>query len=156
MIHRIGVISDTHGLVRDEVKEILKSCEVILHGGDIGGQKILDELKTFADVYAVRGNNDREWAKNLPETLSIRLFGWDFFMIHNKKQTPEKLANKDFIIYGHSHIYEERQEGGTTWLNPGSCGPRRFRCPVTMAVIEAGEAKEEGCACQVKRISWQV
>ena len=148
-IHRIGVISDTHGLLRTQVRDILETCEVILHGGDINHLEILDELEKIAPVYAVRGNNDKEWAEHLPETLSFELYGIKLFMIHNKRYLPEKLEDRNLILYGHSHKYYERREGGRIWLNPGSCGPRRFGQPVTMAVIEV---EEGGTVCQIEKI----
>ena len=83
-IHRIAVISDTHGLIRPQVREKLAGCEVILHGGDINRQAILDELARIAPVHVVRGNNDKEWAEHLPETLSLELFGLRILMVHNK------------------------------------------------------------------------
>lgn len=138
-MHRIGVISDTHGLLRPEVIEILKGCEAVLHGGDINSFRILEELNGIAPTYAVRGNNDREWAKDLPETLLTELFGIRFFMVHNKKYIPKDLKDIDIIVYGHSHKYEEKNEAGVFRLNPGSCGPRRFTQPITFAVIEVGE-----------------
>ena len=138
-MHRIGVISDTHGLLRPEVIEILKGCEAVLHGGDINSFRILEELNMIAPTYVVRGNNDKEWAKDLPETLLIELFGIRFFMVHNKKYIPKDLKDIDIIVYGHSHKYEEKNEDGTLRLNPGSCGPRRFTQPITFAVIEVGE-----------------
>lgn len=134
-MHKIGVISDTHGLLRPEVREALKDCEVILHGGDINKKKILDELEGIAPVYAVRGNSDKEWAEYLPEDLRLELFGVRIFMIHNKKMIPAKQMDVDLIIYGHSHKYEERRSGEICYLNPGSCGPRRFTQPITMAVV---------------------
>ena len=143
-IHRIGVISDTHGLLREEVKSVLSTCDVILHGGDINRQQVLDELETIAKVYAVRGNNDKEWAVHLPENLSLELFGLRIFMIHDKKRITETLETYDLIICGHSHKYEETADGGRIWLNPGSCGPRRFKHPVTMAVIEMEEHGKMG------------
>lgn len=139
MTHRIGVISDTHGLLRPEIVEILKNCELILHGGDINRQKILDKLEKIAPIHAVRGNNDKEWAENLPETLLLNFYGVSVFMIHNKKQIPKDMDQADVVIYGHSHKYEEKYEEGRIWLNPGSCGPRRFTQPITMAVLEIGE-----------------
>lgn len=138
-MHKIGIISDTHGLLRPEVAEILKGCEAVLHGGDINSYRILEELNGIAPTYAVRGNNDKEWAKDLPETLLIELFGIRFFMVHNKKYIPKDLEDVDVIVYGHSHKYEEKEEGGILRLNPGSCGPRRFTQPITFAVIEVGE-----------------
>lgn len=139
-MHRIGVISDTHGLLREEVREQLKECDVILHGGDVNKQKILDELGEIAPVYVVRGNNDKEWAEYLPETLELELYGIRIFMTHNKKQVKENYIGKNLVIYGHSHKYEEIRKEGQCWLNPGSCGPRRFSQPVTMAVVEVEDA----------------
>ncbi len=141
-MHRIGIISDTHGLLRPEVEKALHSCEVILHGGDINNPEILEKLNRIAPTYAVRGNNDKEWAKDLPETLSVRLCGIGFFMVHNKKYIPKDeidLKDIDIIIYGHSHKYEQKYEGGRLLLNPGSCGPRRFTQPITYAVLTIGD-----------------
>lgn len=134
-MHKIGILSDTHNLLRESVIDILRTCDVILHGGDIHTKQILDQLKTIAPVYAVRGNADKEWAASLPQTLSTELFGIKIFMIHNKKMIREDIHDKDLIIYGHSHKYEKLQKSGQIWLNPGSCGRKRFSLPVTMAVL---------------------
>ncbi|MDE6388481.1 MAG: metallophosphatase family protein [Lachnospiraceae bacterium] len=134
-MHKVGIISDTHGLLRPEVEETLQGCETILHGGDINKPEILDKLNQIAPTYAVRGNNDKEWAKELPEALSVCLYGIRFFMVHNKKYIPKNLQDIDIIIYGHSHKYEEKNENGQFMLNPGSCGPRRFTQPITFAVL---------------------
>ncbi len=139
MMHRIGIISDTHGLLRPEVAEELQGCEAILHGGDINKPEILEKLNQIAPTYAVRGNNDKEWAKDLPETLSLSLYGISFFMVHNKKYIPKDLEAVDIIIYGHSHKYEEKTADGQFMLNPGSCGPRRFTQPITFAVLEIAD-----------------
>lgn len=138
-MHRIGIISDTHGLLRPEVLETLQGCEAILHGGDINKPSILGKLKQIAPTYAVRGNGDKEWAKGLPETLSLKLYGISFFMVHNKKYIPQDLENVDIIVYGHSHKYEEKSVDGQFMLNPGSCGPRRFTQPITFAVLEIAD-----------------
>lgn len=140
-MHRIGVISDTHGLLRPEVLAVLKGCEVILHGGDINKKKILDELVTIAPVYVVRGNNDKEWAEYLPETLKLELFGLKIFMVHDKKMIPADLQGINLVIYGHSHKYEEKSIDETFYLNPGSCGPRRFTQPITLALINVEQGK---------------
>lgn len=139
---RIGVLSDTHGRLREEVVEILQSCDVILHAGDIHTQKVLDGLRGIAPLYIVRGNADKEWAEGLPEKLSEEICGLRVFMVHNKKQIPKGTGNYDLVVFGHSHKYEERREGDCLFLNPGSCGPRRFSQPVTMAVVEV--EKESG------------
>jgi len=132
--HRIAVLSDTHGLLRPEVIEILKGCEVILHGGDINSPEIVDQMKSIAPLYIVRGNNDKDWASEIPLYVDINLFGFTFYMCHKKKDIPDTVAC-DFVIYGHSHKYEVDTVGNTIWINPGSCGPRRFHQPVTMAVL---------------------
>lgn len=138
-MHKIGIISDTHGLLRPETIKALQGCDAILHGGDINKQQILDELKKIAPIYAVRGNNDKEWADGLPESLSFKLYGIRFFMVHNKKDITKGTVDADIIIYGHSHKYEEKYVKEQLWLNPGSCGPRRFAQPITMAVLEIAE-----------------
>lgn len=133
--HRIAVISDTHGLLRPECVRILESCEVILHAGDVGTPEVLCKLREIAGVCAVRGNVDGEWADDLPVELDTELYGFRIHMVHNKKQIREDLSDVDIVIYGHSHKYEERTEGKILYLNPGSCGVRRFRFPVTMMVL---------------------
>lgn len=138
-MYRIGVISDTHGKLREEVRTILEGCDVILHCGDIDRQKVLDELKKIAPLYAVRGNADGEWAAALPVTFAVTLRGIRFYMVHNKKEAEESCAQADIVLYGHSHKYAEERKGNQLWLNPGSCGARRFSLPVTMAVIEVEE-----------------
>lgn len=146
---RVAILSDTHGLLRPEIKEILKTCEVILHGGDINSQQILDELKEIAPVYVVRGNNDKEWAATLKRELMFALSGLRICMVHNKKHRKSDLSDTDLFIYGHSHKYEEKIVDGVHYLNPGSCGPRRFRQPVTMAVLEI---EEESGKWQIHKI----
>lgn len=138
-MYRLAIISDTHGLLRPEIIEKLHGCAAILHGGDINKQSILDELAKIAPVYAVRGNNDKEWAEDLPETLDLTLYGVRFFMVHNKKKIPKDTSGIDVIIYGHSHKYEEKYMNGQLFINPGSCGPRRFTQPVTMAILTIHE-----------------
>ena|GEM_PF-22749 len=134
-LFRIGVISDTHGLLRHEVTEYLSGCDVILHGGDINRQEILDELSRIAPVYAVRGNNDKDWAEHIPYTLCTEVCGVQVLMVHKKKEIPDNINGTDLVIYGHSHKYEEYILNGVHYLNPGSCGPRRFSQPITMALI---------------------
>lgn len=140
---RIGVLSDTHGKLREEVVEILRECDVILHAGDINTPQVIESLREIAPLYAVRGNADKEWAEELPQTLSEEICGLQVFMVHNKKEIPEDLAGYDLVVYGHSHKYEERREENRLYLNPGSCGPRRFSQPVTMAVLEVEERAED-------------
>ncbi len=138
---KIGIISDTHDLLRAEVKEALKGCDQILHGGDISSRGILDRLEEIAPVKAVRGNNDKEWAEQLPPFLDFELGGLRIYMTHKKKDLPVDLTAYDLVICGHSHQYSEewlKPAGGkrTLLFNPGSCGPRRFIQPITMAVLK--------------------
>lgn len=136
-LHKIGILSDTHGLVRPEVMDALQGCEVILHGGDINKQKVLDQLATIAPVYVVRGNNDKEWAEHIPETLELEVCGLKVFMVHNKKFIPKNMVESgyDLVIYGHSHKYEDKMVDGIRYVNPGSCGPRRFHQEITLAIL---------------------
>ena len=136
----LGIISDTHGLLRSEVMEALKGCDVILHGGDINRQDIIDQLEEIAPVYVVRGNNDKDWAEHIPLSLDLELAGIRIYMTHKKKDFPSDLSNYDLVIFGHSHKYEESRQGKTILLNPGSCGPRRFHQAITMAAAEITES----------------
>lgn len=146
-MHRIGIISDTHGLLRPEVTEILRTCDVIFHAGDIDRQEILDRLRELKPLYAVRGNADKAWAKSIPAELTAELFGHKFHMIHNKKEISAEAEGADFIVYGHSHKYSLEEKNGQIWLNPGSCGRRRFTLPITMALAEI----EEDGRCRIIR-----
>lgn len=131
-MYKIGILSDTHNLLRESVTDLLRTCDVILHAGDISSPQLLNQLKSIAPLYAVRGNTDKELAAELPHSLSINLYGINIYMIHNKKLITDDIHDKNLIIYGHSHKYEQLQNNGQTWLNPGSCGRRRFSLPVTM------------------------
>ena len=137
---KIGIISDTHDLLRPEVIEALQGCDFILHGGDFSSQRVLDQLEEIAPVKAVRGNNDKEWAESLPMFLDFELAGLHIYMTHKKKDLPKDLTPYDLVIYGHSHQYSAAWENyvgkhRTLLLNPGSCGPRRFIQPITMAML---------------------
>ena len=144
---KIGILSDTHGLLRQEVLDHLAGCDAILHGGDINNQGILLTLRSIAPVYVVRGNNDREWAEQIPYTLDFTLGGVRVCMAHKKKDLPADLSGYGLAVYGHTHRYEELRQGGTILLNPGSCGPRRFNQAITLAV-----ATIEGQKITVTRI----
>ena len=142
---KIGVLSDTHGLLRPEVLSALSGCEAILHGGDINRQDVIDALAQIAPVYVVRGNNDRAWAERLPTRLDFSLGGLRVCMAHRKADLPADLTPWDLAVYGHSHRYEESRQGRTLLLNPGSCGPRRFNQAITLALLEVrdGEIRVE-------------
>ncbi len=135
MAIKIGVISDTHGLLRPTVVEVLRTCDCILHGGDVNKPELLDALREIAPLYVVRGNNDKEWAEDLPARLTFSIGGVNFFMVHNKKDVLDDLGNTQVVVFGHSHKYYAQQHNGRLWLNPGSCGKRRFSQEITMATI---------------------
>ena len=135
-MYRIAVISDTHGTLRPEAIDLLRSADRILHCGDIADQGTLDRLRQLGEVTAVRGNCDGEWAAELPGELLLDLCGRKVYMIHDRKQMSALAEQADIVLFGHSHRYEEKEEDGKLWLNPGSGGPRRFGRPATMAVLE--------------------
>ena len=136
---KIAILSDTHGLLRPQVVEHLKTADAILHGGDINRQSIVDELRRYAPLYIVRGNNDKEWAEALPHDLTVTLGGVTFYMVHNKKEAAADLTGVDVVVFGHSHRYLQEDKDGVLWLNPGSCGPRRFHQEITMMMVEIAD-----------------
>ena len=138
---KLAILSDTHGLLRPEVVEQLKTADAILHGGDINKQSIVDQLRQYAPLYVVRGNNDKEWAEDIPHDLTITLDGVTFYMVHNKKELPATLNGVDVVVFGHSHKYMQEEKDGILWLNPGSCGPRRFHQEITMTMAELADGE---------------
>ncbi len=134
---KLAILSDTHGLLRPEVREHLKTADAILHGGDINKQSIVDELAQYAPLHVVRGNNDKGWAEDIPHHLTVTLGGVTFCMVHNRKELPADLSGVDVVVFGHSHKYVQEEKDGLLWLNPGSCGPRRFHQEITMIMAEA-------------------
>ena len=138
MKRTIGVISDTHGLVRPEVHKAFRGVDMILHGGDIGSPDVLNELQSIAPVKAVRGNNDKGgWARSIPEREQLRILSINICMIHdvNELASPREAAEFDVVISGHSHRPSIERRDGILFLNPGSAGPRRFSLPVTVAKL---------------------
>ena len=138
---KLAILSDTHGLLRPEVVEHLKTADVILHGGDINKQSIVDQLQQYAPLYVVRGNNDKAWAEHIPHDLTVTLDGVTFALVHNRKELPEDLTGVDVVVFGHSHKYVQEEKDGILWLNPGSCGPRRFHQEITMMTAEIIEGQ---------------
>ncbi len=135
---QLGIISDTHGLLRPEVVERLKTCDAILHAGDVNRPEILDTLRAIAPLYVVRGNNDKDWAEGLPHSLAMEFGGVRFFTSHNRHDPPRDLSDVQVVVFGHSHKYFERTIDGRLWLNPGSCGKRRFDQEISFALMEIG------------------
>ncbi len=136
---KIAIISDTHSLLRDEVMEKIRDCDIILHGGDIASKETVKAIEKLGRAYFVRGNADKEWAEDIPYEQEIELGGYYFYMVHKKSDIRKDLSGIDFVIYGHSHKYEQKTEYGINYLNPGSCGPRRFTQPVTLMIMEIDE-----------------
>jgi len=141
---RIGLISDTHGLLRPEALAALAGCDHIVHGGDIGGQAILDQLAAIAPLTAVRGNNDHQaWAAAVPDTARVTIGGLTLFAVHDIATIGLDPAAEgiDVVVYGHSHKPLAERRGAVLYLNPGSAGPRRFSLPVSVAqlTIDNGE-----------------
>jgi hypothetical protein len=139
--HLVGVISDTHGLVRPEALRALQGVELILHAGDVGAPEVLTALGTIAPVYSVRGNVDREdWARNLPKTATVDVGGFTLCVLHDIKALDLDPAAAGFraVISGHSHQPSAVDRNGVLFLNPGSAGPRRFKLPVSVALLRLG------------------
>ena len=139
---RIGLISDTHGLLRKEALEALRGSQLIIHAGDVGKPVILEALKKLAPVVAVRGNVDtEEWAKRLPETAVVETSAVTIYVLHDLNDLDLNPATAGFriIVSGHSHKHEKMERDGVLYINPGSAGPRRFQLPVTVARLNLEE-----------------
>jgi putative phosphoesterase len=135
---RIGLISDTHGLLRPQALDYLAGCDHIIHGGDIGSAAILEQLETLAPVSAVRGNNDTgSWAGALPATLRLRFEGVVVFAIHDLKELAGRGQAEDVrvIVSGHSHKPGCSERDGVLYVNPGSAGRRRFSLPIAVGEL---------------------
>lgn len=136
---RIGIISDTHGLLRPEAVRALQGVGLIVHAGDVGRPEILDSLKTVAPVFAVRGNVDTdEWALQLPLTALVQAGPANLYVLHNLKELDLKpeAADIQVVISGHTHQVQNHEEDGVLYLNPRSAGPRRFNLPITLVLLE--------------------
>lgn len=134
----VGLISDTHGLVRPEALAALRGVERIVHAGDIGSLAVLTALEAIAPVTAIRGNIDRDpWAADLPETAWIELAGHTLYVLHDVKTLAldPAAAGIDVVIAGHSHQPRVADQDGVLYVNPGSAGPRRFRLPICVALL---------------------
>ena len=144
----VGVISDTHGLLRPEAVTALRGADRIIHAGDIGDPAILDRLSEIAPVTSVRGNVDREaWAKNIPETNVLELDGVSIYVLHilENLDLKPRSAGMDAVIYGHSHVPKQEMKDGVLYFNPGSAGPKRFQLPVTFGklIVQDGKIRSE-------------
>jgi putative phosphoesterase len=147
----IGVISDTHGLVRAEALTVLRGCDAIVHAGDIGKPEVLEQLEALAPLTAIRGNVDT-WAVDLPDTAVLALAGKRFYVIHDVKELglDPRSAGLAAVISGHSHVPKSEMRDGVLYLNPGSAGPRRFRLPIGVAKIRV---REDGLEAELVTLS---
>lgn len=145
-VKRIGLISDTHGLVRAEALAALRGCELVLHAGDIGGPEVLAALQELAPVIAVRGNTDRgEWVRGLAETQEVQIGSAWVHLLHeiDRLAIEPAAAGIQVVVFGHSHQPTVERRNGVLFVNPGSAGPRRFSLPVSVARLEIHPARVE-------------
>jgi putative phosphoesterase len=141
---RLGVISDTHGLLRPEAVKALRGCDFIIHAGDVGTAAVIDGLREIAPTHAIRGNIDRGcWAVPLDATALVEVGEALFYVLHNIADLDLDPAAAGFtaVVFGHSHQPSIETRDGVLWLNPGAAGPRRFRLPVTLARVEVRGAE---------------
>jgi hypothetical protein len=153
---KIGLISDTHGLLREEALEALRGAQLIIHAGDVGNTEILEALKRLAPVVAVRGNVDREsWARALPGTAIAEAGGATIYVLHDVKALDLNPAKAGFriVVSGHSHKPGKRVRDGVLYINPGSAGPRRFQLPVMVARLDIEKQPWEPEFVDLERMS---
>ena len=134
----VGVVSDTHGLLRPQVVEALAGSQLVIHAGDVGSPEILPSLSRLARVEAVRGNVDTAaWAQSLPETAVVEVQRYSLYILHDLKQLDldPRAAGFAAVISGHSHVPASEMRNGVLYFNPGSAGPRRFRLPVSVGKL---------------------
>ncbi len=142
MLKVIGVISDTHNLLRPEIYSLLQGSDLIIHSGDIGSTKILEELRTIAPVIAVKGNTDKgELANSIPATEVVDIGGKFIYIIHDISQLDLEPVAAGFhaVIYGHSHKPKIEWKEGVLYLNSGSAGPKRFKLPISVAIVKVND-----------------
>jgi uncharacterized protein len=145
--YTVGVISDTHGLLRPQAIAALRGSDCIIHAGDVGDPAILTELSGIAPITAVRGNVDRErWARDLPATNVLQLNGVAIYVLHDLAELDldPRSANFAVVIFGHSHRPSQEMRNGVLFFNPGAAGPRRFTLPVTIGRLRVGSAAVSG------------
>ncbi|CAL8474459.1 metallophosphoesterase family protein [Caballeronia sp. S22] len=141
---RIGLISDTHNLVRPEALDALRGCAHIIHAGDICKRNVLDALASLAPLTVVRGNNDvGDDVARLPEHARIELGGATIHIVHDIADIPKQLDGIDVVVTGHSHKPFIEHRNGVLFVNPGSAGPRRFKLPITLALLDIDDGKLE-------------
>ena len=151
----VGVISDTHGLLRPEALAALQGSDYIIHAGDVDDPAILKKLAEIAPVTAVRGNVDRgAWAKKIPETNVLEIDGLDIYVLHDLNQLDLRPEAAGFaaVISGHSHVPKQEMKNGVLYFNPGSAGPRRFQLPVSVGRLLVEASKVRGEILQIQQL----
>jgi putative phosphoesterase len=138
MAVKVGLISDTHGLLRPQAMEALRGCDFLIHGGDIGKPEILQALREIAPLTVVRGNNDTDdgWASDVPHEAVLRVGKLAIYVTHILADVPETLPpDVAVVVTGHSHKPLQQSRHGVLFINPGSAGPRRFKLPITVGML---------------------
>jgi putative phosphoesterase len=151
-MHVVGVISDTHGLLRPEIPKIFKNVDLILHAGDIGSPEILHTLRQIAPTISVRGNNDTgEWAKRVPELKTVQVEDVSILVLHDRKELPDNRSRQvQVVVTGHSHRPSIERSDGILFLNPGSAGPRRFSLPISVARLKIDGSSASARLVQIR------
>lgn len=141
--YRIGIVSDSHNYVSEQMIKVLKTCDYILHAGDVTTERVVDQFRQLGGrFYLVRGNTDRDpWAYSIAERQLFTIGGLTFLMVHDQMDAGSLVGKADIIIYGHTHRYSEEIYKGRLWLNPGSCGSPRYGNPASMVVMETENKK---------------
>ena len=150
-IRKVGVISDTHGLLRSSAVEALSGSDLIVHAGDIGNAKLLESLHSIAPLIVVRGNVDMKWARDLPDTADAAISGRRMHVLHNLRDLAIDPvdAGFDIVISGHSHMPKICRKDGVLYVNPGSAGPRRFRLPIAIAQLTVSPDSVDACIVEL-------
>lgn len=142
----VGIIADTHGIIRQKALEALKESDIIIHAGDIGKIDVINALETIAPVYAIKGNNDKgKWSNRYPETEVVEINGTRIYVLHDIKEMDldPKREGFDIVIHGHSHMFSKRIYNDTLYINPGGSGRKRFNLPLTVALLHLFDGGEK-------------
>ncbi len=141
MATKVGIVSDSHGLLRDEVMGILMNCDCVIHAGDFCTNQILERFQNVpGKFYAVRGNNDQTVRAPLKMRLRFRIEELEFLLVHDQADAGREVEEADVIVFGHTHKFYEKEENGKLWLNPGSCGRPRFGGETSFVIMEVDKS----------------